>query len=114
MAGVGAYCRGNLVLLLPSKDGVNFVGEKALWPAVVAGGVIAAMITVLMLGGVEAVNIIAVFSIATNLIMVMLFGKVQKIEQNTNGNVERLHSLVENLVDYTKKSAPVEPMEERK
>lgn len=91
------------------------MGEKALWPAVVAGGVIAAMITVLMLAGIPAVNIIAVFSIATNLIMVMLYGKVQKIEQNTNGNLAQLHSLVTNLVEYTKNSAPVEQAtEERK
>lgn len=90
------------------------MGSKALWPSVVAGSVIAVMITVLLVAGIRATDIIAVFSIATNIIMAMLYGKVQKIEANTNGSTQQLHDLVKDLVDYTKKSAPVEVVEERK
>jgi hypothetical protein len=88
------------------------MGEKALWPTVWVVGLVCATITGLLLGGVDPLAIISVFSVFGSLISMMLYGKLQKIETQTNGmqtsHQDMVASLVANLTEYVKKSVPLE------
>lgn len=84
------------------------MGEKALWPTVAIIGMVCTAICVMMIAGVPVVEIIAAFSIAGNLIGLMLYGKLQKVESNTNGAMTEQQSLIRELVDTVRKSPPVE------
>lgn len=88
------------------------MGEKALWPTVAIVFIGTAAVTVMLLAGVEVVSIVALFSLAGNVIGLMLYGKVQKIEDNTNGTVTSLRDMVTDLIEHAKRTGPVESKEE--
>ena len=80
--------------------------EKALWPTVVLVSVVCAAVTALLVVGVDVVDIIAAFAIAGNVLQLMLYGKVQKIESNTNGMLTERDRMVRDLVEHTKHTVP--------
>lgn len=84
------------------------MGEKALWPTVVLVGIGTAAVTIMLIAGVEVVSIIAAFSLAGNVISILLYGKVQRVEDNTNGTVTDLRAMVRDLIDHAKKTGPVD------
>ena len=88
------------------------MGEKALWPTVVLVSVGTAAITAMLILGVEVVSIVALFSLAGNVISLMVYGKVQNVENNTNGTVADLRSMVRDLIEHAKKTGPVDSEKE--
>jgi hypothetical protein len=64
--------------------------------------VLSILITTLLIVGVDVVSIIAVFSIAGNVISLMLYGKMQKVETNTNGAMTAQQALITDLVEFVK------------
>lgn len=99
--------------VLPAPvSGLTFVGEKALWPAVAMVGLICGLVAILAATGMEAVSIVAVMGvIATSigsLVSVAVYGKLQKVEQNTNGSMSSRDDLVHDLVDHLKKTQPIQ------
>jgi hypothetical protein len=87
------------------------MGEKALWPTVVIVSIVAASITAMLIAGVEVVAVIAVFSVFGNLIQIVLYGKMSKVEQNTNGQNSQLMRTVNDLVQHAKNSVPLEAVD---
>lgn len=81
--------------------------------AVVA--LVCSMLTALVYSGLEVVSIIAIigiiFSGVSTLIGVVLYGKIAKVETNTNGNLNAQIELVKQLVEHLKSSVPVEVVE---
>jgi len=90
------------------------MGEKALWPTVTLVSVLIICVTVLLTMGVSPVSILAVFSITGNVLGVMLYGKMQKIETNTNGSNVARDEMLRDLVEHTKRSVPLETAKELK
>jgi len=89
-----------VVVLLPASAIVN---EKALWPATILGSVTIVAVSILLWLGVDATSIISVFSIAvTGTLSVVLFNKVSRIEQNTNGAATEKDHLVRDFLEYLK------------
>lgn len=88
------------------------MGEKALWPSIAGVGIVCTMVTALLLAGIEVAAVIAVFSIVGNFITLfvafMLYGKVQKIETQTNGTMTTLQETNKDLIDTIKTLPPVE------
>jgi hypothetical protein len=80
------------------------MGEKALWPTVVALLGLFGAITVMMMAHVDVMAVALVFSlmgnIAGGLISVMVYGKMQKVESNTNGTMSDQQALVRQLVSH--------------
>jgi hypothetical protein len=88
------------------------VGEKALWPTVAIVGILGAVVSALFLIGVDPVAILAVLSfVVTNVITLMLYGKIQKIETNTNGSVTEYQELIRDLVNHAKRTVPIETVQ---
>lgn len=91
------------------------MGKDALWPTVWVMGILCLFVSVLLIFGVSVVEIIAVFSLAGNVITVMLYGKmqgvkedVQRVEHNTNGTMSSLQAMLTDLIEHAKKSVPVD------
>lgn len=84
------------------------MGEKALWPTVAIVGIVAAVLTVLLLGGIDVVTIIAASSVFSGLVNLMLFGKMQKVEQQTNGTAAEQLRLIRDLTEHAKHSVPLD------
>jgi hypothetical protein len=92
------------------------MGVKALWPTVAIVTVLAAMITVLFMAGVDPIAVLALVSfLVTNVITLMLYGKlqqvetnVQRVESNTNGMTTAQLEMLKDLLEHVKKSPPVE------
>ena len=88
------------------------MGDKALWPTVAVIGILGLAITVMLVSGVEVLSVVTVFSVLGNvaggLISLMLYGKIQKVESNTNGAMLGKDALIRDLVEAIKKSPPVE------
>jgi len=88
------------------------MGEKALWPTVSVIGTLGVCITVMLVAGVEVLSVVMVFSVmgnvASGLISLMLYGKIQKVESNTNGAMLGKDVLIRELVDAIKKSPPLD------
>lgn len=87
------------------------MGEKALWPAVALAGIIVVAVTVLLSLGVESASIIAVFAtVVLGLVSLMLFGKIQRIEHNTNGMNEAKDATIRDFIHFMKthNSVPVD------
>jgi len=82
------------------------VGEKALWPTTVIVSVTLLVIGALLYSGVDVVQIIAAFSIVGNVISLMLYNKVSRVEQNTNGLMSQDKATIRDLMDYVKNSTP--------
>ena len=82
------------------------VGEKALWPTTVIVCVTLLVIGALLYSGIDVVQIIAAFSIVGNVISLMLYNKVSKVEQNTNGLMTHDRATIRDLMDYVKNSSP--------
>lgn len=88
---------------------------KALWPTVAVVGILGAMVCVLFVNGIDPLAILAVLSFfVSNVIALMLYGKIQKIETNTNGSVTEYQDLIRNLVEHTKTTVPLESVKEMK
>lgn len=87
------------------------MGEKALWPMVAVVFIVCAMVTSLAFTVRDVVALIAIvgvlFSGVGSLIGILVWGKVQKVEQNTNGNAAADRALILDLVDALKKSGPI-------
>jgi hypothetical protein len=90
----------------------NRVGEKALWPTVVLVSILIVSVSVLLTVGVNPVSVIAVFSIAGNVLQVMLYGKIQKIETNTNGANLARDEMLRDLLEHAKRTVPLEAVKE--
>lgn len=88
------------------------MGEKALWPTVVGLAVMTASITIMMVSKTDVLSIALVISLLGNIaggfVSVMVYGKAQKIEANTNGAMTNQQRLFENLLEYVKNSTPNE------
>lgn len=82
--------------------------SKQLWPAVVMGSVIICAVTILLIKGVAVDQIIAAFAIVGNILTLMLWSKVQKIENNTNGTLSSTQEMVRDLVEHTKRTVPID------
>ena len=82
------------------------MGEKALWPTTVIVSVTLLVIGALLYSGVDVVQIIAAFSIVGNVISLMLYNKVSRVEQNTNGLMSQDKATIRDLMDYVKNSTP--------
>lgn len=91
------------------------MNERALWPMVTVVGIVCALITALVYSGLDSVSVIAVlgiiFSGVGTLVTIVLYGKISKVEQNTNGNLTAQNALVQQLVEHLKSSVPVEVVE---
>jgi len=83
-----------------------------LWPTVSVIGTLGVCITVMLVAGVEVLSVVMVFSVmgnvASGLISLMLYGKIQKVESNTNGAMLGKDVLIRELVDAIKKSPPLD------
>jgi len=97
------------------------VGEKALWPTVAVVAIICAFVGAMLVAGKDVVDIIAVFSLAGNVITLMLYGKmqqvesdVQKVEKNTNGTVTSLQIMLKDLIEHAKNSTLNVPVDSEK
>lgn len=103
-------CRAafGVVVLLPSRSGVD-VGEKALWPMVAVVGIVCAMLGLMAATGLNVVALIAIvgvlFTGVSSLISIILYGKMVKVEHNTNGNASADRALIVDLIN-TIKQAP--------
>jgi hypothetical protein len=66
----------------------------------------------MLVAGVEVLSVVMVFSVmgnvASGLISLMLYGKIQKVESNTNGAMLGKDVLIRELVDAIKKSPPLD------
>lgn len=82
--------------------------DKMPWPTVVLASVGFAVIGVLLALNIPIANIIAAFSIAGNVVSLLVYGKVSKVETNTNGTAAKHQALIEDLVNYVKTSVPVD------
>lgn len=88
------------------------MGEKALWPAVAVVGIVCATVFGLLASGIDVTSVLAVFgliaSVAMSMVSLMLYGKVNKIEQNTNGTVAEQLQLIRSLMEHAKRSVPLD------
>jgi high-affinity Fe2+/Pb2+ permease len=88
------------------------MGEKALWPAVAAVGIVCATVFGLLSTGIDVTSVLAVFgliaSVAMSMVSLMLYGKVQRIEQNTNGTASDQLAIIRDLLQHTKRSVPLD------
>ena len=88
------------------------MGEKALWPTVVVIGLVLAAIVALVLSGIDVVSLLAILGIiftgTGSLVSVLLYGKVAKIEQNTNGAFTEQMTLFKEMSAQLRSSVPVE------
>ena len=90
------------------------MGVRALWPTVVLVSVLIIAVTVLLTNNVSPVSIIAVFSIAGNVLQVMLYGKLEKVEANTNGINAARDEMLRDMMEHTKRSVPLDSVKEIK
>ncbi len=78
-------------------------------------GIVCGLITGLVYSNLDAVSIIAVlgiiFSGVGTLVTIVLYGKISKVEQNTNGTATAQQALVTQLVEHLKASVPVDVVE---
>jgi hypothetical protein len=90
------------------------MGEKALWPTVAVITILGVCITVMLTAGVDVLSVVMVFSIMGNVagsvISMMLYGKIQKVESNTNGAMASKDALISDLVEAIKASPPVDSL----
>jgi len=88
------------------------MGEKALWPMVAVVALVCAMLTAIVLSGVDPVAFLAIigalFMGIGSLVGIVLYGKVAKVEQSTNGNIAEQNATIRDLIDYLKHSTFVE------
>jgi asparagine N-glycosylation enzyme membrane subunit Stt3 len=85
------------------------VTTRNLWAVVVLVSVVLTSVTVLLALHIDPTAIISLVSVvAVPVIGAVLYGKVETISQQTNGNTSRLTSLVEGMVDHLKTHNTVE------
>lgn len=87
------------------------VTERAIWPMTLIVCIVFAVAGGLLALHVDVVAIIAVFaSVAATLGSIfglLLYGKMQQIEKNTNGASTQDKMMIQGLVEYVKNSQPV-------
>jgi hypothetical protein len=88
------------------------MGEKALWPAVAVIAIVCGTVIALLSQGIDVVSVLAVFgliaSVAMSMVSLMLYGKVNKIEQNTNGTAAEQLQIIRSLMEHAKRSFPLD------
>lgn len=99
------------------------MGEKALWPTVCVVFIVCAMLTAMVIAGIEPVTILAIIGVLFtgigSLVSVLLYGKMVKVEQNTNGNIgtqqeivkrnqDAMQDMLKQLIEYLKVSTPID------
>jgi uncharacterized membrane protein len=96
-------------LVLPASTGGVTLGEKALWPSVVIIFIVCGLIATLLIADIDVVSIIAVFSVLGNVVLtvlsLMLYGKMQKVEQNTNGVLSTQLDMIKDLMNQGARTA---------
>lgn len=101
------------VVVLPPPSGVA-VGEKALWPMVAVVLIVCAMLTTMVVSHVDTVSLVAIIGVLftgiSSLIGVVLYGKLTKVESNTNGRASDQQDLVVKLMDALRASVPVDSL----
>lgn len=76
---------------------------RALWAAVALASVVLVCVTILLALHVDPTAVISVISIvAVPVIGAVLYGKVETISQQTNGNTTRLTDLLTSVVEHLK------------
>jgi hypothetical protein len=88
------------------------MGEKALWPLVTVLLGLFTAITVMMVAHVDVMAVALVFSLMGNIaggvISIMLYGKMNKIEANTNGTMSVMQAQNKQLIEHTINSVPLD------
>ncbi len=88
------------------------MGERALWPAVVTVAIVCATVFGLLALGIDVTSVLAVFgliaSVAMSMVSLMLYGKVNKIEQQTNGTSHDQLAIIRDLMEHAKRSVPLD------
>jgi hypothetical protein len=69
------------------------------------------MLSVLIMQGIDAITLVAVlgmlFAGISGITNLFLYGKLSKVEQNTNGTATDNNALIRELVDVLKKAPPI-------
>jgi len=75
------------------------MGEKALWPAVAIIGLVLSAVVALAYAHLEVVAIVAILGVLFNgvgsLVGVIVYGKVAKVEANTNGSTTAQNKVIQ-------------------
>lgn len=87
--------------------GVPETDRDALWPMVAIVGLLLTFTAVLLLAGIDVTVVATVFGLMMNVMTLVLYRKVTKIEQQTNGAQSEDKAMIRELVEALKKSPPI-------
>lgn len=75
------------------------MGERALWPAVAIIGMVLGAVVLLAYARLEVVAIVAILGVLFNgvgsLVGIIVYGKVAKVEANTNGSATAQNKVIQ-------------------
>jgi uncharacterized membrane protein len=85
------------------------MNPRAVWAVVTMACVVLACVTVLLLNHVDPGAIISVIAVVvTPIISAVIYDKVRSIDERTNGHQTQLTAMINDLVEYVKKTSPPE------
>ena len=76
---------------------------RQIWPLVTLISIVLVCVTVLLIVGIDPTAVISVMSVlVVPVLTAMLYGKVQQIEQNTNGAASRRDEMIRDVLEHFK------------